>query len=160
MFQTKAVENIKTHILFSITFFRKSIHLRDNVEKYGRARHATNKNIIRRMRFACRITKATDTLGICNTAFPRQQWFRERAAMLRYTYIACLFVYMLHPNSEIGHFMKQATFCPVRELASSLVHFTDQARTRPLHELGSAYSCPLHEVATCWKKDMPMLTCV
>ena len=27
-------------------------------------------------------------------AFPRQLWFRERASMLRYTYIACLvFVY-------------------------------------------------------------------
>ena len=24
------------------------------------------------------------------TAYPRQQWFRERASMLRYTYIACL----------------------------------------------------------------------
>ena len=23
-------------------------------------------------------------------AFPRQQWFRERASVLRYTYIACL----------------------------------------------------------------------
>ena len=23
-------------------------------------------------------------------AFPQQQWFRERASMLRYTYIACL----------------------------------------------------------------------
>jgi len=23
-------------------------------------------------------------------AFPRQQWFRERASMLRHTYIACL----------------------------------------------------------------------
>jgi hypothetical protein len=31
------------------------------VEKYGTARQATDDNIIRRMRFACRITKATDT---------------------------------------------------------------------------------------------------
>jgi hypothetical protein len=31
------------------------------VEKYGRARQATDDNIIRRMRFACWITKATDT---------------------------------------------------------------------------------------------------
>jgi hypothetical protein len=31
------------------------------VEKYGRARQATDHNIIRRMRFACWITKATDT---------------------------------------------------------------------------------------------------
>ena len=33
MFQTKVVEKIKTHILFSITFFRKSCRLRDNVRK-------------------------------------------------------------------------------------------------------------------------------
>jgi len=33
MFQTKVVEKIKTHILCSITFFRKSCSLWDNVEK-------------------------------------------------------------------------------------------------------------------------------
>jgi hypothetical protein len=31
------------------------------VEKYGTARQATDDNIIRRMRFACWVTKATDT---------------------------------------------------------------------------------------------------
>jgi hypothetical protein len=31
------------------------------MEKYCRARHAVDDNIIRRMRFACWITKATDT---------------------------------------------------------------------------------------------------
>ena len=30
---------------------------------------------------------------ICDTAFPQQQWFRERASVLRYTYIACLVYY-------------------------------------------------------------------
>ena len=39
---------------------RKSFLLWDN-EKYGRARQATDDNVIRRMRFACWITKATDT---------------------------------------------------------------------------------------------------
>jgi len=33
MFQTKFVEKIKAHILFSITFLRKSCHLWENVEK-------------------------------------------------------------------------------------------------------------------------------
>ena len=62
------------------------------MEKYGRARQATDDNIIRRMRFACWITKATDTHSqyIILIAFPRQQWLRERALVLRYTYIACL----------------------------------------------------------------------
>jgi len=33
MVQTKIVEKIKTHILFSVTFFRKSCRLCDNVGK-------------------------------------------------------------------------------------------------------------------------------
>jgi hypothetical protein len=42
-FQTDVVENIKTHILRSVTFiFRKSCHLYDNVEKYFRAGQATD----------------------------------------------------------------------------------------------------------------------
>ena len=63
------------------------------MEKYGRARQATDDNTIRRMRFACCITKATDTYSeyvIILTAFPRQQWLRERASLLHYMYIACL----------------------------------------------------------------------
>jgi hypothetical protein len=42
-------------------FFRKSYRLWDNVKNYGIAGQATDGNIIRRMRFACWITKATDT---------------------------------------------------------------------------------------------------
>jgi hypothetical protein len=96
MFRTKFVEKIKTHILYSIVFFfRKSCRLWDNVEKYGTARQATDDNIIRRMRFACWITKATDThtANVILTAFPRQQWLRERASVLLYTYIACLVLF-------------------------------------------------------------------
>jgi len=42
MFQTKVVEKLKTHILCSITFFRKSRRLWDNMEKYCRAGQATD----------------------------------------------------------------------------------------------------------------------
>ena len=77
------IEKIKTHILCSVTFPGKSCRLWDNVEKYGTARQATNY-IIRRMRITCYRTKATHTLRECNTtAFPRQQWLRERVWMLR-----------------------------------------------------------------------------
>jgi hypothetical protein len=60
------------------------------VEKCGKAGQATDDNIIRRMRFACWITKATDTHSeyVILIAFPRQQWLRERAPMLRLYYIA------------------------------------------------------------------------
>jgi hypothetical protein len=65
------------------------------VKKCGRAGHATDGNIIQRMRFACRITKATDTHSeyVILFAFPRQQWLHERATVLRYTYITCLVFY-------------------------------------------------------------------
>jgi len=47
MFQTKVVEKIKTHILFSIIFFfRKPHRLSDNVEKYCRAQQVKNDNIL------------------------------------------------------------------------------------------------------------------
>jgi hypothetical protein len=64
------------------------------VEKYGRARDATDDTIIRRMRFACWITKATYThsVFVIIIAFPRQKWLHERASMLLYKYIACCLV--------------------------------------------------------------------
>jgi hypothetical protein len=76
---------------------RKSCRLRDNVEKYGTAGQATADNIIRRMRCACWITKATDTHSeyVIFIAFARQQWLGERASMLRHKYISCLvFIYL------------------------------------------------------------------
>ena len=41
MFETKVVEKIKTHILYSIFFFRKPYRLKQNVEKilYSGAGH-------------------------------------------------------------------------------------------------------------------------
>jgi hypothetical protein len=90
MFQTKVVEEIKIHILGSIIFSRKSCRLWDDVERYGTATQPTAVSTMRRMRFACWITKATDTEYVILIAFPRQQWLSERASMLRYTYIACL----------------------------------------------------------------------
>ena len=44
MFQTKVVVKMKTHILCSITFFRKSFRLGDNVEKFYTAGQATGDN--------------------------------------------------------------------------------------------------------------------
>jgi hypothetical protein len=45
------------------------------------------------MRIACWMPKATNTHSeyvLLIIAFPLQQWLREHAAMLHYTYIACL----------------------------------------------------------------------
>ena len=42
--QKEVLGNIKTHVLCSITFSRKSCRLQDNVEKHGRTRQATDDN--------------------------------------------------------------------------------------------------------------------
>ena len=44
--QTEVVQKIKTHILCSITFSRKSCRLLDNVVKYGTAIQATDDNTV------------------------------------------------------------------------------------------------------------------
>jgi len=52
---------------------------------YGTARHATDDNILRRMRIACWIPKATNTHSECviHIAFSLEQWLRGRASLLR-----------------------------------------------------------------------------
>jgi hypothetical protein len=69
------------------------------VEKYGAARQATDHNIIRRMRFACWITKATDTRSqyVILIAFPRQQWLRECAQCYVYTLTYIVFLVYMFP---------------------------------------------------------------
>jgi hypothetical protein len=58
MFPTEVVERIKTRILYIIIFFpRKSCRLWDNVERYSRARQATDDNTISRMRCASCVTQ-------------------------------------------------------------------------------------------------------
>ena len=127
----KIAEKIKTHTLYSMAFFFENRALLwDIVEKYCRARLATDDNTVRRMlkgykhtlyiqwRFSSKIVPFYEILwrnivepgwpqmiiqyGACwratNThseyviliAFPLQQWFHERASMLRYTYINLL----------------------------------------------------------------------
>jgi hypothetical protein len=51
MFQKK-LEEMKTHILYSVTFFRKKLRLWDSVEKHGRPRQDTEWNKIRRLKDA------------------------------------------------------------------------------------------------------------
>jgi hypothetical protein len=59
-----------------------------NMAQPGKPRMTT-----RHPRFACWITKAADIPSECVIiiAFPRQQWLRERAPVLRYTYVGLRF---------------------------------------------------------------------
>ena len=59
MFQTKFVEKTKKKLCEIIPPENRAVY--DNVEDCGRTRQATDDSIIRRMLFACWITKATDT---------------------------------------------------------------------------------------------------
>ena len=88
----KIVEKIKTQILCSVNFFLKSCHLWDNEGKKWQNQTGHRRQLTRRVRFACWITKATDTHWCYEIliAFPRQKWLRERAPISRYTNIACL----------------------------------------------------------------------
>ena len=73
-----------TRYMFCILLFGKYCRLWDTVEKCGRARQATDDNIIRRMRFACWITKVeTHAQYVILIAFALQNWLLERVWMLR-----------------------------------------------------------------------------
>ena len=61
MLRTKVVEEIKTRILCSLTFFLKSCPFLGNVEKYWRAGQATVDSSVWRVGIACWVTKATHT---------------------------------------------------------------------------------------------------
>jgi hypothetical protein len=69
------------------------------VEKYGRARQATDDIVVLRMRIACWITKAIDTQSEYEIFIVslRQQWLRERASMLC-LYVHCLSCYDMEPG--------------------------------------------------------------
>jgi len=45
VFQSNVVENIKTRVTCSVTFFPVILFLWDNVEKYGRAGQTTDDNM-------------------------------------------------------------------------------------------------------------------
>jgi len=107
MFQTKVVEEIKTHILCLVFFFFENNAICEimwkNIVERGRPQIT-----VWRMRFAWWLTKATHThththarthaLTICNTyclstatmVAPLQQWLHERAQYDFYMYSACL----------------------------------------------------------------------
>jgi len=53
-----------------------------------------------RMRIASYILKATNTLSeyVIRITFPLQQWLHERASVLRFKYVACLFESIIRIN--------------------------------------------------------------
>ena len=66
---------------------------------------AADDNIIRRIRIACWIPKATDTHSdyLIFIVFPRQQWLHERTSKLCHTYIACHIILSSHLRLRRNH---------------------------------------------------------
>ena len=86
MFQTNVVEKIKTHILYSVTFSRKSYRLWDNVEnkKIYITERCMSQMITCRMCCSCCVPKTTNTHSqyAILIACPPRHWLRERASLL------------------------------------------------------------------------------
>jgi len=91
MFQTKVAGKIKTHILCSVTFFRKAYRIWENAGKCGRAGDATDGDIIRLMRLACWMAKARDTNSehVILIAFALQKLLHDHASMLQVQCLSC-----------------------------------------------------------------------
>ena len=89
LLRTKNVSDRKSHTFYIQYLFSR---LWDNVEKYGTADRAPMK--IRHMRFACRITQATDTQPeyVILIAFRQQQDSSNAPQNYVYIYIANLVV--------------------------------------------------------------------
>jgi hypothetical protein len=72
------------------------------IVKRGRARHGTDDSIVRRMCFACWITKATNTHleYVILIAFRNNNVHLNAHSSCVYTHIACLFNFSLsHPGA-------------------------------------------------------------
>ena len=74
------------HFKFNNFLSPKSCCLGDNVAKYGRTRQATDDTLIRRTRYSCRITKASNTHSeyVILITFPLQHSSCTCASKLRY----------------------------------------------------------------------------
>ena len=118
----KVVERIKTHILCSITFSRKSCSLWENVEKYSGAWQATNDNMA--TLFACWTTKATDTHSeyVILIVFPLQQCLHERASVLRYASTTCLVLKCFVKATINLIYMARVVFEPVTKAWEYISH--------------------------------------
>ena len=96
---------------------------------------AADDDTTRRMRFACWKTKSTNTHSehVTLIAFPRQQWLRERASVLRYTYIACL-VHFVRIFKFLNSFLTARRWSTTRAETCSCVTIKEQLAVRGVCE--------------------------
>ena len=92
---TSCRESRYTRILCSINFcFEKYAFCEIMWKNMVEPGQAADDSVIRRMRFACWVIKATDrhthTEYVVLIGFPLQQWFSKHASILRLEYVASL----------------------------------------------------------------------
>jgi hypothetical protein len=149
--------------MFSNLFSWKWCRLRGNVEKYSRARLATDDNIGRCMHFACRIINAKDTPRMCNIyCFSTAIMVRRKAPQFYFsTYIACLakllhvhvyFVVMVH----IGHATRFSTRRSRYSRQRSVDFFFTSVPVRSqfwtnAHTCKSSWTCFLAIISNFWE---------
>jgi hypothetical protein len=79
------------------------------------SKRCSNMHCCRRHEFdikalLCDSDMSSSTHTECIVGFPPKQWLRERATILRYTYIACL-VYLLNDVKEITRYVEITSVC-------------------------------------------------
>ena len=94
---------MKTHILCSANFFdNRAVYeiMWKNIEERGRT-----QTTLWSIRIACWIPKATNTQSeyVILIAFSVQEWLQERASVLRYMFIACIFYFHIGSNHIRNH---------------------------------------------------------
>ena len=96
-FRRNVIEKIKTHILCSFILFPKIVLFVRYCVKCGRARQATDGNIVWRTRLACLKSKATDKHSEyeIRIAFLLHQSLHKHSSFLRYTFIVSLVSYTM-----------------------------------------------------------------
>ena len=115
------------------------------MKKYGRARQATDDNVIWRMCVLYWITKATDTHSeyVILITCPWHIWLCECTSKLRYIYIACLVCYTL--GSEYLY-----TDCTLRLCIDSNNRYCVLRFLHVLYLTELHYSCRTIQNLTVW----------
>ena len=90
MSHTKVVKKIKTHILFSVTFFFLENHAVYEIMWKDIVERGMPQMTVWRMRFTCWIPKATSTLRLCHT-----HSFLTTTMAARTLFAVTLYVYYL-----------------------------------------------------------------
>ena len=128
--------------MFSKFYVRKLCPLWDIVEICGRTRQATDENIIRRMCFACWITKATNIHSECVILifFMPQKWFRE-GFQISHLYVHDLSCCFYKSLSQKKKGKKKEKFLPFTSMTLKWTFCLGCFHQNPVHAFPLPHTC-------------------